>query len=271
LGVLAEIQLRRVCLDWSRPYIMGVVNVTPDSFSDGGRLADPAAAIAHGLGLGADIVDVGGESTRPGAQPVRVSEEIARVVPVIRGLVRGGATVAIDTTKAAVARAAVDAGAEIVNDISGGLFDPAILEVACGAYVCGHVRGRSLEEVHAADLTYEEVANDLAGRVAALPVAVRARTIVDPCIGFGKRTATNLALLARAGELAAGCGRPVLVGPSRKRFLGELTGRPVDDRDAATVGACLAAVAAGAHMLRVHDVAALGPALAAFTAVRGVR
>jgi dihydropteroate synthase len=263
--VLAPIQLRRVRLDWSRPYIMGVVNVTPDSFSDGGRPTDPARV------LGADLVDVGGESTRPGAAPVSAAEEIERVVPVIRRLVRDGATVAIDTTKAAVARAAVEAGAEIINDISGGLFDPAILEVDCGAYVCGHVRGRTLAEVHAADLSYEEVAFDLAARVAALPVGLRHKTIVDPCLGFGKRTATNLELLGRAGELAAGCGRPVLVGPSRKRFLGELTGRPVDDRDAATVGACLAAVAAGAHLVRVHDVGALAPALAAFTAVRGER
>ncbi|HTM22063.1 MAG TPA: dihydropteroate synthase [Kofleriaceae bacterium] len=253
------------------------MNVTPDSFSDGGQYADPAAAIAHGLQLvadGAAIVDVGGESTRPqGARGVSAAEELERVLPVIRGLVRGGATVSIDTTKAEVARAAVDAGAAIINDISGGHFDPGMIDLAAASgafYVCGHVRGGTLAEVHAGDLGFEEVAYDLAARVAELPIALRQRTIVDPGIGFGKRGAANLELLARCGEIAAGCGRPVLVGPSRKRFLGELTGRPVDDRDAATVGACLAAVAAGAHMVRVHDVRALAPALAAFTAVRGI-
>ncbi len=281
----AAIGLNRITLDWSRTYIMGVVNVTPDSFSDGGRFAGAEQAIAFGLKLladGADLVDVGGESTRPhDASPVTAAEELERVLPVIRGLVRGGATVSIDTTKAEVAAAALAAGAEVVNDISGGGFDPGIIDVAAragAAYVCGHVRGRTLAEVHAAGApdgppapTFEEVAFELAARIAGLPAALRTRTLVDPGLGFGKRTEQNLDLLARAGELAAGCGRPVLVGPSRKRFLGELTGRPVGERDAATVGACLAAVAAGAHMVRVHDVAGLRPALQVFEAVRSRR
>lgn len=275
----ASIELSQVRFDWTRTYVMGVLNVTPDSFSDGGQFVDPAVAIAAGMamrGQGADLIDVGGESTRPqGARAVDAGEESARVVPVIRGLVERGVPVSIDTTKAAVAAAALAAGAEVVNDISGGLFDPAILAVAAEAgavFVCGHVRGRTLAEVHAAEQappSFDEVAAELGARLAALPAGLRERTIVDPGLGFGKRLAQNLELTRRAGELRGRLGRPVMLGPSRKRYLGELTGAAVGDRDAATVGAALAGAAAGADFLRVHAVHLLAPALVVYEASGG--
>ncbi|HUH03969.1 MAG TPA: dihydropteroate synthase, partial [Kofleriaceae bacterium] len=245
----APIVLARARFDWSRTYVMGVLNVTPDSFSDGGVHVDPAVAIAAGVAMaeqGADVVDVGGESTRPqAAAPVDAETECARVVPVIRGLVARGVTTSIDTTKAAVAEAALEAGAELVNDISGGLFDPAILGVIARAgavFVCGHVRGRTLREVHAAEQappSFEEVLAELGQRLDALPAGLRERTIVDPGLGFGKRLPENLALTRGAGELRRRLGRPVMLGPSRKRYLGELTGAAVGDRDVPTVAAAL--------------------------------
>jgi len=280
----SPLEFRSSRFDWSRAYIVGVVNVTPDSFSDGGRYFDPGAAIRHAVELieaGADIVDIGGESTRPqGATAVSAAEEIERVVPVVRALRDRATVVSIDTTKADVAAAAVDAGAEIINDISGGLFDPGIVQVAerSGvAFVCGHVRGRSLAEVHAAtdpDATttppgFDEVARDLTQRLMALSADLRSRTIVDPGIGFGKGTAQNLEVLRRAGELRASVARPVMVGPSRKRFIGEITGQAVGERDGASVAACLAAVSAGADFLRIHDVKLLKPALLVYEAIRG--
>lgn len=301
---LATIAFRRRTFDWSRVLIAGVVNVTPDSFSDGGIYARLEDAVAHGRALaeaGADLVDVGGESTRPGAVPVTEADEIARVVPVIQALARVlPVPISVDTTKAAVARAAVDAGAEIINDISGGLFEPAIVDVAHeagAAYICGHVRGHDLAAVHALapgtmpdtvsdtasesdgdvasdgggeQAIVEQVARELAARVAALPPGLRPRTMVDPGLGFGKRTGQNLALLRRARALSVRSGCPVMVGPSRKRFIAELTGsRDVEVRDRGTVGACLAAVAAGAHLVRTHDVARLAPALRVYEATMG--
>ena len=279
-------------LDWREPLIMGVVNVTPDSFSDGGRLGSVEAAIAHGLALraaGAHILDVGGEATNPRARPVSAAVELARIQPVIEGLAaRTDALISVDTTKAAVARAAIAAGADLVNDVAGGAFDPAIIEVAHDAgvgYVCGHLRGASLAEVFAAEtpgqpgrppLDWRQVADELAARLGAMPPALRSRTIVDPGLGFGKGgdPAANLGLLAHAGDLARALGRPVLVGPSRKRFLAGVLGAaaagPADDPallDAATVGAALAALAAGAHIVRVHEVARLRAAWAAYAAV----
>jgi dihydropteroate synthase len=271
------IALRGLTLDWSRPYLVGVVNTTPDSFSDGGLHQAPDRAIAHGKRLaasGADIIDVGGESTRPGAAPVPAEEELRRVVPVIRVLARElPVPISVDTTKAEVARAALDAGAQVVNDVSGGRFEPAIVgvaEAAGAAYVLGHLRGDSLAAVHgAARPTYDEVVAELGAALAGLPERLRRRTIVDPGLGFGKGTAENLELTRRAGELERALGCPVMIGPSRKRFLGELTGAAVDDRDDATVGAALAAVACGARLIRVHDVARVRPALRVFTAVTG--
>lgn len=272
--------VRLVPLD--RPLVMGVVNCTPDSFSDGGRLADAAAAIAHGQALwraGAEILDVGGEATNPRAQPVSAAVELDRVVPVVAGLAAGtDALISVDTTKAEVARAAIAAGADLVNDVSGGRFDPDILEVCAEAgvgYVLGHLRGRSLAEVFAAEVapSLAEVGDELAERLAAAPAALANRIFVDPGLGFGKGAdpAGNLALVAGAGALAARLGRPIVIGASRKRFVAAtLTAAGVtvdaDALDRASVGVSLAAIAAGAHVVRVHDVAGLRAALVGFCA-----
>jgi dihydropteroate synthase len=265
--------------------VMGIVNRTADSFSDGGRYLEVEAAIRLGLALveqGADIVDVGGAATNPRAAAVSEQEEIDRVVPVIEALVRETtARVSVDTTRASVARFGVAAGATIVNDISGGRFEPAIWEVAAASpevgYVAGHVRGRSIAEVFAAEapVRWEDVADELNGLLAAMPAGLRERTLVDPGIGFGKGAdpAGNLALLDHAGDIGAATGRPVVVGPSRKRFLARLVadargldGVPSEAMlDAATVGACLRAVRGGADVVRVHEVTLLRTALTVYT------
>jgi dihydropteroate synthase len=254
------------------PQIMGVVNVTPDSFSDGGRWSG-AAAVEHGARLvaeGADLLDVGGEATNPRAAGVTAAEELARVIPVIEELAkRVTVPISIDTTKAEVARAAVAAGARIINDVSGGLFDdgmPAAVRDTGAVYICGHLRGRNLAEVFAAEVavTVEDVIAELRERVAGFGD----RVWVDPGLGFGKGAdpAGNLSLLAASGAIGAALGRPVVVGPSRKRFLARLTGATTEaDLDAATVGACLAAAAAGANIVRVHNVSLLRPALVAYS------
>jgi dihydropteroate synthase len=260
--------------------VMGVVNVTPDSFSDGGRYLEADAAVAHGLALladGADILDVGGEATNPRAQPVTAAEELRRVLPVVTQLAASGATVSIDTTKASVARAAVAAGARIINDVSGGLFDPDMRDaIGDATYIVGHLRGRSLAEVFGAEasgagpIDWQTVADELADRLAALPAAARARAWVDPGVGFGKGAdpGSNLALLLHSGELGARLGHPVVVGPSRKRFVRRAFGVDGDDvaaLDAASVAACLEAIKAGANVVRVHNVALLRAALALYT------
>lgn len=264
--------------------VMGVVNVTPDSFSDGGRYASVEAAVAHGLALlaeGADLLDVGGEATNPRAVPVDAGTEQARVLPVIERLAAAGARVSIDTTKAGVARAALAAGATIVNDVSGGLFDPAMPEVleASGAiYITGHLRGRSLGEVFTAEapLSWQQVADELCERLAALDPETRSRAWVDPGLGFGKGAdpEANLGLIRHVGELARATNCPVAVGPSRKRFLARLVAGngPTEAvtplaLDAASVAACLGAVKSGARMLRVHNVALLRAALAVYTKI----
>ncbi|MGE5181898.1 MAG: dihydropteroate synthase [Acidobacteriota bacterium] len=258
---------------------MGVVNVTPDSFSDGGRYHDPDAAIAHARQLvrdGADILDIGGEATNPRATPISADEELARVLPVLRGLAGCGARLSIDTTKAEVARAAIEAGATIVNDVSGGLFDPAI-GAACDhpdvTYIVGHLRGTTLAEVFAAEQapTWNEVAAELAARLGALPAAVAARAWVDPGLGFGKGSDPegNLELIRHSGELAHSLGRPVVVGPSRKRFLRRILGGEPSELalDAASLAACLAAARAGASVLRAHNVALLRAGLTVYTKI----
>ena len=268
--------LLRMQLD--RVLIMGVVNVTPDSFSDGGRYLDAGAAIAHGLQLlrdGADLLDVGGEATSPRATPTAAAEELRRVLPVVEALVAAGATVSIDTTKAVVASAAVAAGARIVNDVSGGRFDPgmgAAVAATDATYIAGHLRGRSLAEVFASEApaSWREVAAELDAALAALPGELRGRTWVDPGVGFGKGADPegNLDLLRHAGDLGRALGCPVVVGPSRKRFLKTLLGGAEPDLldlDAASVAACLAAARAGARVLRVHNVALLRPALTVYT------
>ncbi|MFF7389274.1 dihydropteroate synthase [Streptomyces scabiei] len=250
---------------------MGVVNVTPDSFSDGGLAFTAEAALAHGRALleqGADIVDVGGESTRPGAVRPPVEEELRRVLPVVRGLAAAGAVVSVDTMRAEVAARALDAGARLVNDVSGGLADPAMLPLMAQAgvpYVLMHWRGHSAGMQ--ANAVYgdvvEEVLHELRLRIdAALEAGVPAGSlIVDPGLGFAKQAEHNWELLGRFGEVRA-LGRPVLVGASRKAFLGRLladraTGepRPARGRDAATTAVSVLAAAQGAWCLRVHDVA----------------
>jgi dihydropteroate synthase len=252
-----------------RTLVMGVVNVTPDSFSDGGRWFTPDAAVAHGLTLldeGADLVDVGGESTRPGARRVPVDEELARVVPVIETLVARGAAVSIDTTRAVVAREAVARGAVLINDVSGGLADDAMASVVAetgAAYVAMHWRGHAdvMDDLDDYDDVVTDVRRELAARVDALREAgVRDEQIVlDPGLGFAKPGASNWPLLARLPELVAD-GFPVLVGASRKRFLGHLlaapdgTPAPPLQRDAASAAISALAAAAGAWAVRVHDV-----------------
>ena len=264
--------------DWSvlcdaRPAVMGVVNVTPDSFSDGGRYLDPGAAIAHGLELveaGADLLDVGGESTRPGAEPVDDDEELRRVVEVVRRLAsQSGVPVSIDTTKAAVAAAALDAGAAIVNDVSAGRFDAAIFEVAAAAgagYVLMHMLGdpRTMQDDPRYGDVVAEVGDFLAERLDAARAAGIPETALaaDPGIGFGKTLDHNLVLLARVRDLCDRVGVPVLVGTSRKRFLGQLVAGvgglgaepSAADRDDATLATVVWAIDHGARIVRVHDV-----------------
>jgi dihydropteroate synthase len=243
---------------------MGVLNVTPDSFSDGGRYLDPELAVAHGLALvaeGADVVDVGGESTRPGAGPVDEAEERRRVVPVIEALAPS-VRVSVDTRSAAVAEAAVAAGATLVNDVSASLW-PVAAEVGAG-WVAMHMRGEpvTMQEAPRYDDVVAEVGAFLQERAARARAAGVEEVWIDPGIGFGKTLEHNLALLRSLDRLVAG-GVPVVVGASRKGSLGQLTGgAPVDDRLEASVATAVWAVEQGAAMVRVHDVAATVWALA---------
>jgi dihydropteroate synthase len=266
-----------------RPRLMGVVNVTPDSFSDGGRWAEPDAAVAHGLDLladGADILDIGGESTRPGATRPVVREELARVVPVITALAAGGAVVSVDTMRAEVAEAALAAGAGIVNDVSGGLADPRILSVVADArapYVAMHWRAHSdhMRDFAAYDGpggVVAAVCDELSQRVDAMVAAGvdPARVVLDPGLGFAKRPEHNWQLLAGLERLQA-LGHPVLVGASRKSFLGSLLPgpdgrpRPVDDREHASTAVTVHLAHAGVWGIRVHDVRASRDAVSVVT------
>ncbi len=268
------------------PQIMGVVNVTPDSFSDGGRYLDPQAAIEHGADLlaqGAAILDVGGESTRPGANPVGLEEELRRVLPVVGGLIERvpGATVSIDTTKAEVALQAVQAGATIVNDVTALRGDPELVDVVAGAGVgccLMHMLGepRTMQDAPSYDDVVSEVKGFLEQRLEfAVAAGVSEDAIwLDPGIGFGKTARHNLELLARLDEIVA-LGRPVVVGTSRKSFLGRLAGgREPDQRLPGTIATNVMALERGASVFRVHDVAAVADALAvagATVAARGGR
>ncbi len=262
-----------------RTLIMGIVNVTPDSFSDGGRFLSPQAAVDQGLRLldeGADILDVGGESTRPGAEPVPAEEEQARVLPVIRGILarRPGAVVSIDTYKAAVAAAALEAGAQIVNDVTAlrGDADMAALVAQRGAgLVLMHMRGepRTMQKDPRYDDVVAEVTAFLQRQAQAAQEAGVAREaiVVDPGIGFGKNLEHNLALIRHLGSLRA-LGYPVLLGASRKTFIGQLTGREQPrDRLWGTLGAHVVGAALGADIVRVHDVAPLKEALVVTDAI----
>jgi dihydropteroate synthase len=282
VGIVSERSRRTFALDPGHPVVMGVLNVTPDSFSDGGRYADLDAAVAHGIQMwrdGADLIDVGGESTRPGAERVDADSERRRVVPVIRALASEGVPMSIDTTRAAVAEAALDAGVSVVNDVSGGLADPDMgrLVAAAGCpWILMHWRGHSrrmYELASYADVV-AEVRDELAARIDdALRCGVPAdRVVIDPGLGFAKKPAHNWQLLSHLDALLA-LGFPVLVAASRKSFLGELlaapdgTPRPVDDREAASVATNLCAVAAGAWGVRVHEVRATVDAIRVWQAI----
>jgi dihydropteroate synthase len=260
--------------EWSevcsaRPAVMGVLNVTPDSFSDGGEFLDADRAVAHALALidaGADLVDVGGESTRPGAQPVDAAEELRRVIPVIDGIVaQSDVPISIDTTKAEVAAAALEAGASVVNDVSAGRYDPEILSVAASAgagYVAMHMLGepRTMQEDPRYDDVVREVGDFLVERLdAARAAGIHAASLAaDPGIGFGKTVEHNLVLLAHLDELCSKIEVPVVIGTSRKRFLATIAGGDADsppaDRDDATLATVVWALERGACVVRVHDV-----------------
>jgi dihydropteroate synthase len=261
---------RDVCGE--RAAVMGIVNVTPDSFSDGGRYLEPGPAVAHGLSLadqGAALLDVGGESTRPGAEPVTAAEEERRVLPVVEGLAAATRVpISIDTSKAKVAAGALAAGATVVNDVSAGTADPEMLSVVAHAgagVVLMHMQGdpRTMQR----EPRYDDVVDDVSAYLLARLEAARGAGVaddalcVDPGIGFGKLAAHNLALLAGLPELVARVGVPVLVGPSRKAFLGALLAAasggdvpPPPARDDATLAAAVWALDHGAHVVRVHDV-----------------
>ncbi|NJP46864.1 dihydropteroate synthase [Actinacidiphila epipremni] len=268
---------------WDRCAVMGVVNVTPDSFSDGGRWFDPELAVKHGLDLvaqGADLVDVGGESTRPGAARVDEAEELRRVLPVVRELAAAGVLVSVDTMRASVAGRAVEAGARLVNDVSGGQADPAMIPVVAAArvpFVVMHWRGQSIDMNNRA--VYGDVLAEVVGELRdSLERAVAGgvdpdRIVLDPGLGFAKETPHDLALLAHLGDLRA-LGRPLLVAASRKRFLGRvLAGEagdppPARERDAATAAVTALAAREGAWAVRVHEVHASADAVRVARAIQ---
>ena len=259
-------------LNLATPRVMGIVNVTPDSFSDGGKLGSTASAVAHGMQLasdGADILDIGGESTRPGALPVSIDEELDRVIPVIEGLVgKSQARISVDTRKAEVMRAAANAGADIINDVSALMYDPRALDVVADTglpVILMHAQGdpRTMQESPSYDHVLLDVFDFLEARIEACRHAGISpnRLIVDPGIGFGKTMTHNLELMAGI-SLFHGLGVPVLVGASRKRFIGTISGVDVAaDRVHGSVAAALAAVSQGAQIVRVHDVKATREAL----------
>lgn len=263
------------------PLLMGIVNVTPDSFSDGGSFTDPQRAIDHALQLaadGANILDLGGESTRPGALAVPVDEELRRVVPVIERLrQQTDRLISVDTTKAEVARQSLQVGADIVNDISGLTFDSEMPSV-CADTGCGviamHIQGtpQTMQNDPQYDDVVASVCRFLSDRLRFLEEAgiPRERIVLDPGIGFGKTARHNIDLLSRIPDLKA-LGRPVLIGHSRKRFLAKVLGRPVDERTSGTIGVSLAVAALGADIIRIHDVRETRDALLAWhTILRGL-
>ncbi|MFF4588087.1 dihydropteroate synthase [Streptomyces sp. NPDC001388] len=272
--------------EWDRCAVMGVVNVTPDSFSDGGRWFDTTAAVKHGLQLvaeGADLVDVGGESTRPGATRVDETEELRRVIPVVRGLASEGVVVSVDTMRASVAARALAAGAALVNDVSGGLADPAMIPAVADAgapFVVMHWRGflegGTIKGVY--DDVVTEVVDELHARVEAVLAGGVSpdRIVVDPGLGFSKDAGHDLTLLAHLDRLRA-LGHPLLVAASRKRFLGRVLAGPegapppARERDAATAAVSALAAHGGAWAVRVHEVRATADAVRVARAVEGAR
>jgi len=247
-------------------WLMGIVNVTPDSFSDGGSYLDPAQAVQHGMDLasqGADLLDIGGESTRPGSAPVSAKEEANRVVPVIKGLRKElpDILLSIDTTKASVAHLAVEAGVDIVNDVSAGTQDPEMFNLVASSdvgYILMHMQGtpRSMQQNPAYRDVVSEVISFLQDRLNKAIAAgiAKDRLAIDPGIGFGKTLEHNLALLSELSAFTQ-LGHPLLLGVSRKRWIGELTGQSVEHRLAGSLAGAAACIERGAHLLRVHDVA----------------
>lgn len=261
------------------PLLMGIVNVTPDSFSDGGQFKSVEDAVAHAMRLvedGADLLDVGGESTRPGADVVSIDEELARVVPVIRELSRVvDVPVSVDTTKSAVARAAIDAGATIVNDISGLTFDaemPSVCRELEAGVVCMHIRGtpQTMQDDPRYDNVVEEICEYFESRLNVLATAgiPRERVVVDPGVGFGKTAAHNVEILSNIRRFRE-LGRPVLIGHSRKRFLGKVIGRSLDERENGTLGVSLGLALQSTDILRVHDIRATRDGLLAISTILG--
>jgi dihydropteroate synthase len=260
-----------------RPVVIGVINLTPDSFSDGGSYADPGAALARAERMfedGADLIDVGGESTRPGAGSVDAAKEWSRIGPVVEALTLRGIPVSIDTTKADVARRAVDRGAAVLNDVSGLRYDPGLADVAAGAgsgLIVMHMRGtpRTMQS----DVEYDDLVGEVRDALAhSMQVACDRgcspeQLVVDPGIGFGKSTEGNLELIAGIGRLLD-LARPILVGPSRKSFIGAILDVPVEQRIEGTIAACLSALERGARLFRVHDVLPVRRALDVAWAIR---
>ena len=272
---LPALRCGRFSIDLTRPRVMGILNVTPNSFSDGGRYFTHARALAHARRMiddGADFIDIGGESTRPGATPVAEADELARVLPLVAALAPGNVPVSVDTRKPAVMRAAIAAGAAMINDVSA-LAAPGALEAVAGsgAAVClMHMPGdpQTMQALAAYDDVVGEVRDYLFARAEACVAGGigRDRIVLDPGYGFGKRLVHNLALVHGIPALAA-AGYPVLMGVSRKSSLGDLTGRAVDERLAASLAAGLACVARGARILRVHDVRETVDALKVWSAI----
>lgn len=271
-------RVRDAVLDADRPLVMGILNVTPDSFYDGGTHFAPRDAVQRGLRMadrGADLVDVGGESTRPGARPVGAGEEWARIGPVVEGLaVEGSVPVSVDTTRSEVARRALDAGASVLNDVSGLRFDPALADLAAAhgaGLVLMHMRGtpRTMQD----DTEYDDLVGEIRGFLDGAVARAEERgcrpeqLVVDPGIGFGKSARGSLEVIARLDELAP-LDRPILVGPSRKSFIGDTLGLPADERLEGTLAACVAALERGARIFRVHDVREARRALDLAAAVR---
>ena len=260
-----------------RPVVLGVLNLTPDSFSDGGSYADAGAALARAeqmIEAGAELIDVGGESTRPGAGPIDAAEEWKRIGTVVEGLALRGIATSIDTTKAEVASRAVDSGAVVLNDVSGLHWDPSLAEVAAKAgtgLILMHMRGtpRTMQR----HVNYGNLVSEVSeGLERSMEIAcdrgcAPAQLVVDPGIGFGKSAEGNLELISEVGRLLV-LGRPVLVGPSRKSFIGNILGAPVEERLGGTIAACLSALERGARLFRVHDVRQVRMALDLAWAIR---
>ncbi len=270
-------KIRGGSLSLDRPIVMGILNVTPDSFSDGARYTDPAVAIDHALAMlegGADVIDVGAESTRPGAEPVDADEEWRRLAGTIEPLARRGVTLSIDTMKGEVAERALEAGAAIVNDVSALRASPDIADLCArtgAGIVLMHMRGepRTMQE----DTRYGDLVGEVSTWLAERAEVARGagcdprQIVIDPGLGFGKSVEGNLELLARTGDFAR-LGYPVLVGPSRKSFIGKTLGAPVERRLEGTLAACLAALERGARIFRVHDAGAARRALDMAEAIR---